>query len=286
MFMHVYICLWIVEKRHVIGANRRSVFTPRRCLRLAVGLPAAPSGLSALLWPRRLRRVASSMCFLFDAGVHAVPDVSLDEPKLPAPDTVIFDIGGVLIDWNPRYLYRQLFDDDATMERFLAEVCSPDWNEQQDAGRPWEEAIALLLETFPRQASLIRAYRERWDEMLGGALHDTLRQRGVRVFALTNWSHDTFAIARQRYAFLQWFEDIVVSGTEGLIKPDPAIFRRLLQRGRIDPVRAVYIDDTMRHVDAAKSLGMRALLFRDAASLQRELAALGLLPPSSPSAAS
>jgi 2-haloacid dehalogenase len=215
--------------------------------------------------------------------VNAVNHSVADEPELPAPDTVIFDIGGVLIDWNPRYLYRQLFDDEAGMERFLTEVCSPEWNEQQDAGRPWNEAIALLLAQFPRQASLIRAYRERWDEMLGGALHDTvavldaLRQRGVRVFALTNWSHDTFAIARQRYAFLQWFEDMVVSGTEGLIKPDPAIFRRLLQRGGIDPARAVYIDDTARHVDAAKSLGMRALLFRDAASLRRELAALGLL---------
>ena len=209
-------------------------------------------------------------------------DSWVDEPEQPEPDTVIFDIGGVLIDWNPRYFYRRLFDDEASMERFLAEVCSPEWNERQDAGRPWDEAIALLLTKFPRQASLIRAYRERWEEMLGGALHDTvavldaLRQRGVRVLALTNWSHDTFVIARQRYAFLQWFEDIVVSGTEGLIKPDPAIFRLLLQRSGIDPARAVYIDDTLRHVDAAKSLGMRALLFRDAASLRRELTAMGL----------
>ncbi|WP_458069082.1 HAD family hydrolase [Rhodanobacter sp. BL-MT-08] len=219
-------------------------------------------------------------------------ELVLDKPQPAAPDTVIFDIGGVLIDWNPRHLYRQLFDDKAAMERFLAEVCSPEWNEQQDAGRPWDEAIALLLAKFPRQASLIRAYRERWDEMLGGAMHDTvvvldsLRQRGVRVFALTNWSHDTFIIARQRYAFLQWFEDIVVSGTEGLIKPDPAIFRLLLERGGIDPARAVYIDDTLRHVDAAKSLGMRALLFREAAGLRHELALLGLLEPLSEAAAS
>ncbi|NYE29746.1 2-haloacid dehalogenase [Rhodanobacter sp. K2T2] len=219
-------------------------------------------------------------------------DAWVDEPEQPAPDTVIFDIGGVLIDWNPRYLYRQLFDDETAMERFLAEVCSPEWNERQDAGRSWDEAIALLLAKFPRQASLIRAYRERWDEMLGGALHDNvavldaLRQRGVRVFALTNWSHDTFVIARQRYAFLQWFEDIVVSGTEGLIKPDPAIFRLLLARGGIDAARAVYIDDTLRHVDAAKALGMRALQFRDAAGLRRELAAMGLLAPLSEATAS
>ena len=203
----------------------------------------------------------------------------------PMPDTVIFDIGGVLIDWNPRHLYRPLFADEAAMEWFLTDICSPQWNEQQDAGREWDEAIALLCAQFPAQASLIHAYRERWEEMLGGPLDDTvavldaLRVRGVRLFALTNWSHDTFAIARQRYAFLDWFKDIVVSGAEGMIKPDPAIFQLLLTRGGIDPARAVYIDDTARHVDAAKALGMRALLFRDAATLRRELSSLGLLEP-------
>jgi len=203
----------------------------------------------------------------------------------PMPDTVIFDIGGVLIDWNPRHLYRPLFADEAAMERFLTDICSPQWNEQQDAGREWDEAIALLCAQFPAQASLIHAYRERWEEMLGGPLDDTvavldaLRVRGVRLFALTNWSHDTFAIARQRYAFLDWFKDIVVSGAEGMIKPDPAIFQLLLTRGGIDPARAVYIDDTARHVDAAKALGMRALLFRDAATLRCELSSLGLLEP-------
>lgn len=201
------------------------------------------------------------------------------------PDTVIFDLGGVLIDWNPRYLYRQLFDDEAAMEHFLAEVCSPAWNEQQDAGRPWDEAIDLLLARFPAQAPLIRAYRERWEDMLGGPLHGTvvilhaLQARGVRLYALTNWSHDTFVIARQHYPFLQIFEDIVVSGTERLIKPDPAIFQLLLSRGGIDPASAVYIDDTQRHVDAARALGMRGVLFRDPPGLHRELAALGLLEP-------
>ena len=207
------------------------------------------------------------------------------EHDLPPPDTVIFDLGGVLIDWNPRHLYRRLFNDDVAMERFLAEVCSPAWNEQQDAGRPWQEAIALLCARFPSQASLIHAYRERWEEMLGGPLYDTvaildaLRERGVRLYALTNWSHDTFVVARQRYAFLRWFQDIVVSGTEGLIKPDPAIFQLLLRRGGIDPARAIYIDDTSRHVEAAKALGMRALLFQDASTLHRELSSLGLLEP-------
>jgi 2-haloacid dehalogenase len=216
-------------------------------------------------------------------------EFKLSAPSLTAsghaPDTVIFDLGGVLIDWNPRYLYRQLFDDEAAMEHFLAEVCSPAWNEQQDAGRPWHEAIDSLSARFPAHTSLIRAYRERWEDMLGGPLQGTvailhaLRARGVRLCALTNWSHDTFVIARQRYAFLQIFEDIVVSGTERLIKPDPAIFQLLLTRNGIDPTRAVYIDDTQRHVDAAKALGLGGLLFRDAPGLHRELAALGLLEP-------
>jgi len=208
-----------------------------------------------------------------------------NEPIQTSIDTVIFDLGGVLIDWNPRHLYRKLFADEAAMEQFLAEVCSQDWNERQDAGRAWDEAIAMLSAQHPTQVPLIRAYRERWDEMLGGPLADTvavlgeLRERGVRLYALTNWSDDTFEIAWQRYAFLHWFEDIVVSGREGLIKPDPAIFRLLLARGRIDPAQAVYIDDTARHVGVANTLGLHGLLFRDAATLRAELSALGLLPP-------
>ncbi len=200
-----------------------------------------------------------------------------------AVDTVVFDIGGVLIDWNPRYLYRRLFNDEVAMEKFLAEVCNTEWNERQDAGRDWSEAIHALCGKFPQQASLIHAYRNRWEEMLGGPLHETvaildeLRASGTRLYALTNWSADTFEIARQRYGFLHWFEDIVVSGRERLIKPDAALFHRLLTRNDIDPARAVYIDDTRRHVDAANALGMHGLVFRDAPTLRRELSSLGLL---------
>jgi 2-haloacid dehalogenase len=208
---------------------------------------------------------------------------SLIEREPRTIDTVVFDIGGVLIDWNPRYLYRRLFNDDVAMETFLAEVCNAEWNERQDAGRGWSEAISSLCEKFPKQASLIHAYRNRWDEMLGGPLHETvtildeLRAANTRLYALTNWSSDTFDIALQRYGFLQWFKDILVSGREELIKPDAAIFRLLLTRSDIDPARAVYIDDTRRHVDAAKALGMHGLLFRDASTLRDDLASLGLL---------
>jgi 2-haloacid dehalogenase len=199
------------------------------------------------------------------------------------PDTVIFDLGGVLIDWNPRYLYRHLFDDESSMEQFLAKVCDGQWNEQQDAGRSWDEAIRLRSAEFPEHAALIAAYRTRWDEMLRGPMHDSvaileeLRGRGVRLYALTNWSLETFPLAFERYPFLQAFEGIVVSGQERMIKPDPAIFQLLLNRYGIDPGRAVYVDDAPRNVDAAAKLGMHALQFRDAAVLRGELVALELL---------
>ena len=199
-------------------------------------------------------------------------------------DTVVFDLGGVLIDWNPRYLYRQLFDDEAAMERFLAEVCTPQWNEQQDAGRPWREAVAVLSAQYPQHAALIDAYHTRWPEMLGGAMApsvavlDELRARGVRLYALTNWSQETFPLAWERFDFLRGFEGIVVSGSEGLIKPDPAIFQLTIDRFGLVPARTVYIDDSPRNVAAAAAMGMHALHFHDAHALRAALVHGGLLP--------
>jgi 2-haloacid dehalogenase len=204
-------------------------------------------------------------------------------PARPAAiEVAVFDLGGVLIDWNPRYLYRKLFDDDAAMECFLSEVCSPEWNEQQDAGRLWREAVAELTTRHPDQASMIAAYHQRWPEMLGSDIRETvellkeLKGQGLRLYALTNWSHETFPIARSRFAFLDLFEGIVVSGEERLIKPDPAIFHRLLTRYNIAPQRAVYIDDSPRNVSAAAGVGFHALRFVDACQLRRDLIALGL----------
>ncbi|WP_045765313.1 HAD family hydrolase [Xanthomonas albilineans] len=197
-------------------------------------------------------------------------------------DTVVFDLGGVLIDWNPRYLYRRLFAQEAQMEHFLREICSPQWNERQDAGRPWHEAVAELSALHPAHAPMIAAYHARWPEMLGGALDDTvavleeLRGCDVRLYALTNWSHETFPIARERYPFLAWFEGVLVSGEERLVKPDPAIFALLCARYAITPSRAVFIDDAPRNVHAAAGIGMQALQFRDAATLRAALIALGL----------
>ena len=199
-------------------------------------------------------------------------------------DTVIFDFGGVLVDWNPRYLYRKLFgNDEAGMERFLAEVCTQEWNARQDAGRPWTEAVAELSAQHPAQADLIRAFHERWIETLGAAIDDSVtllgevKRAGHRLYGLTNWSHETFPLARPRFPFFDWFDGIVVSGTERLIKPDPRIFERLVDRYHIDRARAVFIDDNRPNVDAAAGLGIHAIHFRSPAQLRDELAVLGLV---------
>lgn len=197
-------------------------------------------------------------------------------------DVAVFDLGGVLLDWNPRYLYRQLFDDAEAMERFLSEICSQEWNEQQDAGRPWREAVADLIARHPAHAAMITAYHERWPEMLSGEMPDSvevlkeLKALGLRLYALTNWSHETFPVARKRFPFLDCFEGIVVSGEEKLVKPNPMIFHRLLTRFDITPSRAVFIDDSPRNVAVATDVGLHAVRFIDAHRLRRDLIALGL----------
>jgi 2-haloacid dehalogenase len=201
-------------------------------------------------------------------------------------DTVIFDLGGVLVDWNPRNLYRKLFDDEKSMERFLADVCTSEWNEQQDAGRPFSVATAMLRARYPEHAELIDAFWLRWEETLGDANDETiallveLKTRGLRLYALTNWSHETFPVARRRFPFLDQFEGIVVSGEEKLIKPDPAIYQRLLQRYHVEPTRALYIDDAHKNVLAAEALGMHAWHFRDARGLRKHLVSLQLIEAS------
>ena len=204
------------------------------------------------------------------------------------PTAVVFDLGGVLIDWNPRYLYRNLFGgDDAAMEAFLSEVTTQEWNGQQDAGRPWSEAIEVLAAKHPERRDLIAAFWERWPEMLGGAFDDTvailaeLRAAGVRVYALSNWSAETFPRARPRFPFLDWFDAIVISGEVRLVKPDPQIFRHLLETHGLVAERTVFVDDHEANVEAAAALGMIAVHFAGADVLRRELRSLGL-PVSEP----
>jgi 2-haloacid dehalogenase len=200
------------------------------------------------------------------------------------PSIAVFDLGGVLIDWNPRHLYRKLFDgDDAAMECFLSTVCTQAWNECQDAGRSFAEATALLCAEHPDKRVLIGAYGARFDEMMAGPIHGTveilteLKARGILLYALSNWSAETYPLALRRFGFLQWFRGVLISGQEGVIKPDPRIFRRLLERFAIVAEAAVYIDDNPRNVAAAGALGFRAVHFVDPPALRGALEAVGLL---------
>jgi 2-haloacid dehalogenase len=202
----------------------------------------------------------------------------------------VFDLGGVLIDWNPRYLYRKLFrgDEDA-MEYFLANVCTSNWNSQQDAGRSLTEACAVLTSKYPQHSKMIDAWRERYDEMLGGPIQGTvmllaeLRSAGVPIYALSNWSAETFPAAWKRFDFLRWFKGILLSGEVRLLKPDPRIYRHFCEAHAVDPAEAIYIDDLKPNVEGAVAVGMHGIHFTDPPALRRELTGIGLLSEESSS---
>ena len=197
----------------------------------------------------------------------------------------IFDLGGVLIEWNPRYLYRKLFaGDEAAMEDFLANVCTTEWNERQDAGRTFAEATQALLPRHADKRELIEAWGTRFGEMIPGAIDGSvevlaaLKSSGTPVYGISNWSAETFPPQRDRFPFLSWFDDLVISGEVGVIKPDPRIFEILLERNAVAPESAVFIDDVARNAEAASRLGIHGIHFRSPDQLRRELAAVGLLP--------
>jgi len=199
-------------------------------------------------------------------------------------NTVLFDLGGVLVDWNPRYLYRPLFQgDDKAMEHFLATVCAPEWNHEMDAGKPFAIAVRERQALFPEHAKLIALWKDGWEQMLREPIDESvailaeLRDRGHRLLALTNWSAETFPIARTRFPFLSWFEHIVVSGEEKLAKPDRRIFELTMHRAALDPATTVYIDDSLPNIEAARPLGFNAVHFATPAKLRAELARLGLI---------
>jgi 2-haloacid dehalogenase len=199
--------------------------------------------------------------------------------------SVLFDLGGVLVDWNPRHLYRQMFLDEGVMEHFLATVCTQAWNEEQDAGRPFFEGVELLIARYPEHAAAIRAYDLRWGEMLKGAIEESvailaeLRASGVPLFALTNWSAEKFPLARTRFAFLEWFDGIIVSGEERLKKPDRRIYQLAVERFGLAPAETLYVDDAEKNVRAADLLGFRTHHFVEPEELRNRLVGCGLLPP-------
>ena len=202
---------------------------------------------------------------------------------MSGPTHVIFDLGGVLIDWDPRRAYRQLGGTEDEIGHFLERVATSAWNHQFDAGRPFAEGIAERKAQFPDHADWLAAWLSAWPEMLVGAKDETvailaeLKARGTPVTALTNWSAETFPIARARFPFLDTFEHVTVSGAVGLAKPDPAIFHRHAADAGVEPAEALFIDDTAANVEVARQLGFHAHAFTTAAALRDELSAYDLL---------
>jgi 2-haloacid dehalogenase len=201
----------------------------------------------------------------------------------PTIDAVIFDIGGVLLDWNPRYLYRQLFDDEEKMERFLAEIATMKWHEANDRGVPFAVTCRELAARHPEYAEQIWAWGQRSEEMIGGPIAGTveilgeLRRRRVRCYALTNMEAETYPQRLARYEFMRWFDGSVVSSAEGIIKPDPEIFERLIARFGLAPETTLFVDDSARNIAAAAALGLQTERFSSPAALRRRLEAAGLL---------
>jgi 2-haloacid dehalogenase len=198
-------------------------------------------------------------------------------------EAVVFDVGGVLLDWNPRHLYRKLFADEAEMERFLAEICSPAWHAPHDRGVSTAASCAELSARHPQFSELIWAWSTRSEEMIGGVdagsveVLRTVREAGIPCYALTNMEAETYPLRLKRFPFLGWFDGTVVSGREGVAKPDPAVFMRLLDRFGLSPRTTLMIDDTKENLESASTLGMQTALFRSSRQLRTELTAAGVL---------
>ena len=194
-----------------------------------------------------------------------------------AKPAIIFDLGAVLIDWNPRHLYRNLFDDEATMERFLAETNLLQWNARQDEGYPFATAVAELSAQFPHYELYIRAFHERWEEMMPGAIAGTveilaeLKDRDYELFALSNWSAETYPFAFARFEFLRWFRAVVISGEVKVCKPDPRIYALILNKIGRPAHECVFIDDARANYEAAAQLGFQAIHFHSPEQLRAEL---------------
>jgi 2-haloacid dehalogenase len=207
-------------------------------------------------------------------------------PARKNPTRVVFDIGNVLLNWEPRVLYRKIFASDAEVEAFLTDILPPHWNREQDRGRSWSEAEAHQIALFPEYAAQIRAFRARWHETVPGEIAGTvtileaLKTMGVPLYAITNFASDTFREAQQRFRYLaDSFIDIVISGDEKVIKPDPAIYQILLNRQGLDAADCVFIDDSKANVEAAAALGFHALLFTSPQQFAADLRQLGFAVP-------
>ena len=201
---------------------------------------------------------------------------------MSAVTTVVFDIGNVLIRWDPKRLYSRLFPDPAKRDWFLETICTDAWNVEMDRGRSFAEGIAELVGRHPEWETEIRAWDEHWHEMVPGEIAGTVailarvRALGIPDYAITNFSREKFAEARERFPFLKGFRDTVVSAHERLLKPDPAIYRVLIDRNRLDPAACLFIDDSPKNVAGARAVGMQAVVFTSPEGLAEDLAAHGV----------
>lgn len=193
---------------------------------------------------------------------------------------IVFDFGGVLVEWNPRYLYRTYFTDEKEMEYFLANICNQAWNEEQDRGRTFAEGVALLQAQYPDYHEAIQLYKDRWGEMLKGEVAEgvqllkELKEQGFALYGLTNWAAENIQIAYDRHDFFQLFDGIVVSGEEKLIKPDKRLFQILLDRYQLRPEESIFIDDNLPNVKAANEMGFKGIHFDQIENVEREITAL------------
>lgn len=193
---------------------------------------------------------------------------------------IVFDFGGVLVDWNPRYFYRNIFKSEEEMEYFLTTVCTPDWNTQTDWQLTFAEAIEQLIPQFPQYEREIRLYWDGWLEMLHAEIPESiafkasLRAEGYRLYGLTNWSAETMPLAEEKFSFMKGMDGVVVSGYERVKKPDERIFRILLDRYNLRPEETVFFDDHIENIIAAREMGIHGILFKDAEQAERDLKAL------------
>jgi 2-haloacid dehalogenase len=196
--------------------------------------------------------------------------------------TVVFDVGNVLVRWDPRVLYRELIPDEAKLDWFMQNVCTAAWNIEQDRGRSWEDAVALLVAAHPEWEAEIKAYDERWHETIPGVVEDSvavlreLKARGDKVYAITNFSREKWAECLIRFPFLQSFDGVVVSAHERLIKPDPAIYHVLLERYGLSANDCVFIDDSARNIESARAVGMQGVHFVEPIDLRAQLRVAGV----------
>ena len=196
---------------------------------------------------------------------------------------IVFDLGKVLIDWDPRHLYRKLLPNENEMEWFLENVCNDEWNIKHDKGQSFDKGISELSKLYPQYTDLIKNWFDRWEEMLGGPIEDTvellaeLKKLDFPLYILSNWSAETYPKAEKIYAFLKWFDGKIISGEVGKVKPDPEIYHILTKKYNLEPKNSVFIDDKLINIEAANLIGFHGIHFKNAVSLRNDLKKLKLI---------